>query len=791
MRVQTAFLLSALAAAGCRAEPPIPDNPAYYDDVRPILMANCVRCHHGDPSEPPRPPPHDGQRFRLDRWDDVGPVAGLNTMAPRILGADAGTVRVGDESYEERMPKVGPPLTDRQIAILRRWLERNPPVRNPPDWPGGARPGNHLPTILFLTPAADTTVDQTLDVETLVEDADGDTVIWTLGWWDTVTHVTGPFVQNIEGGRRITTIDTRVLATGTYRLTAVLDDGFAPIPGGADCATAPETCSTATITTPAGRNATPAVRVVAPNGGEAMSPVSSPHPPGYPIAWTASDADSPGNLTIDIVAHHAGMTLPIAMGLFVPQGTGSYDWSLDGVPAGTDYAIEITATDGGSPRASGSDSSDGPFTIVQADDCPPTFSGAAMATGGSSSATVSWTAAADTSRDLATGSCTAPSSSAIVYLVYVSSTPGGENYSTPPTATTLAGATSYTLPGLAANTTYYFVVRAQDQAGNVDTNTVEVSATTSSTSDTLPPTFAGLSSATAGASLVDLAWTAAADPTGPITYLIYRATSPGGENYSAPTYTTAGTSFTATPLASPANYCFVVHAQDAAGNVDTNTVEQCATTLADLAPTFGGLSSVGSATRTSLALGWTAATDDHTPSSSIIYLVYRAASTGAESYAAPTYTTPAGVTSFVATGLGAGTTYYFVVRARDMAGNFETNTVERSGMTLAPTLSGDVQPIFSSICATSGCHAGARPAQGMNLSSGQTWSNTVGVWSGECPSVRRVESSLPDTSYLVWKLQGSGACFSGSPMPGGSNPPLPQTQIDTIRAWIRVGAPNN
>ena len=36
------------------------------------------------------------------------------------------------------------------------------------------------------------------------------------------------------------------------------------------------------------------------------------------------------------------------------------------------------------------------------------------------------------------------------------------------------------------------------------------------------------------------------------------------------------------------------------------------------------------------------------------------------------------------------------------------------------TLSDDVQPIFTSNCALSGCHAGTNPQQGMNLSVGQT-----------------------------------------------------------------------
>jgi hypothetical protein len=44
-------------------------------------------------------------------------------------------------------------------------------------------------------------------------------------------------------------------------------------------------------------------------------------------------------------------------------------------------------------------------------------------------------------------------------------------------------------------------------------------------------------------------------------------------------------------------------------------------------------------------------------------------------------------------------------------------------------------------------------------------------------------------SYLMWKLQGSGPCFTGSQMPKGT--PLSAAQINLISSWITAGAPNN
>ncbi|MDE3070520.1 MAG: hypothetical protein KGJ43_07305, partial [Acidobacteriota bacterium] len=61
--------------------------------------------------------------------------------------------------------------------------------------------------------------------------------------------------------------------------------------------------------------------------------------------------------------------------------------------------------------------------------------------------------------------------SQIVYRIYQATSRGGENFSTP-TYTTAPGATTFETP-LLANGNYYFVVRARDQAGLEDLNTVE------------------------------------------------------------------------------------------------------------------------------------------------------------------------------------------------------------------------------------------------------------------------------------------------------------------------------
>jgi hypothetical protein len=109
---------------------------------------------------------------------------------------------------------------------------------------------------------------------------------------------------------------------------------------------------------------------------------------------------------------------------------------------------------------------------------PPTFTGATGATNvTTNSAQLNWSAASDPQT----------ATDEIVYLVYQSTVSGTEapapdagvgEGGTAPIATSTPGASSITVSGLNSNTTYYFIVRAQNRAGLTDGNTAEVTLTT-------------------------------------------------------------------------------------------------------------------------------------------------------------------------------------------------------------------------------------------------------------------------------------------------------------------------
>lgn len=107
-----------------------------------------------------------------------------------------------------------------------------------------------------------------------------------------------------------------------------------------------------------------------------------------------------------------------------------------------------------------------------------------------------------------------------------------------------------------------------------------------------------------------------------------------------------------------------------------------------LTPTFAGLERAVACTpgpqrpgqTTPYTLDWQAANDNVTPAAAIVYDIYHATTAGREDFTHPTWTTSPGATSFRTPGLPSHGDTYFVVRARDTAGNEDTNTREQKGV---------------------------------------------------------------------------------------------------------------
>ncbi|MCD6579942.1 MBL fold metallo-hydrolase [bacterium] len=158
----------------------------------------------------------------------------------------------------------------------------------------------------------------------------------------------------------------------------------------------------------------------------------------------------------------------------------------------------------------------------------------------------------------------------ITYNIYRSTISGNENFSAPIHST---GNLNWTDSGLIDGTTYYYIVRANDNNHFEDNNVNEKFA--SPNGDTLAPVFGGLKQIFSLENRILLVWDWATDNSSDtITYLIYRSEIQGEENFLNPTFTTKDKIFYDDTLIEGITYYYIVRAKDMSENIDNNTTEK-------------------------------------------------------------------------------------------------------------------------------------------------------------------------------------------------------------------------
>ena len=135
---RAAVLLAATVAVGATACGPssVPAQPAYDVDVRPILMARCVRCH-GAGGMLNAPPGVDGAALQathcyLDRYDDEGDCTADPTNCKKGAKTAASllpTVIRNAPASLAMPPPPSPALDDWAVDILNNW-SKNPVCSN-------------------------------------------------------------------------------------------------------------------------------------------------------------------------------------------------------------------------------------------------------------------------------------------------------------------------------------------------------------------------------------------------------------------------------------------------------------------------------------------------------------------------------------------------------------------------------------------------------------------------------------------------------------------------------------
>ncbi len=105
----------------------------------------------------------------------------------------------------------------------------------------------------------------------------------------------------------------------------------------------------------------------------------------------------------------------------------------------------------------------------------------------------------------------------------------------------------------------------------------------------------------------------------------------------------------------------------------------------------------------------------------------------------------------------------------------------------APSFANDIQEIFNRRgCTASSCHGSAQSA-GLNLQSGSSYANLVGVDATSENKVRVIPGNA-DQSYLVIKLEGRQSVGARMPLVGAA---LDNIDLTNIKNWINQNAVNN
>jgi uncharacterized repeat protein (TIGR03806 family) len=414
--------------------------------------------------------------------------------------------------------------------------------------------------------------------------------------------------------------------------------------------------------------------------------------------------------------------------------TGGTSHTDSGLNASTAYSYQVRAFDNAVPTNLSGLSTPPASATTTTDITAPTVPSGVTATAQSiSEIRIDWTASVDQGGGALAG-----------YRIY-------RNGSSSVLATVTG--TTFTDSGLTASTAYSYQVRAFDNAATPNVSALSTPAATATTlADTTAPSVPGMVAAAAQSSTaIQVTWLASTDNVAVAGYRIYR----NGSSTSLATVT-SGTTYDDTGLAPNTAYSYQVRAFDNAATPNVSglsTPAATATTLADTtAPTVPAGLNATALSSTSIRIDWSASTDSG-GAGLAGYRIFRDGSSTA-------LATVTSGTTYTDTGLTAGTSYGYQLRAFDNAtpANVSGLSTAANATTHAMTSGLDTRPGNTS------CVAGAPPSQSANF----TWQRVFGNLTFDA-GVQVLQAPGDSSRWFVVQQAGLIKVFNNTSNPTASN----------------------